>query len=70
MSTWGDVAANLKFERPDEFGASPRYDADHWSSVAEGSIGFNQRWERFDQANFKDTILYEGVIYDQLIQIF
>ncbi len=33
LSTWGDVAADLKFKRQTEFGTSPRYDAvDHWSS--------------------------------------
>ena len=55
----GDVAANLKFKRPDEFGTSLDMMQLIIGQVSQEGIGqLNQRfWERFDQADFKDTIL-------------
>ena len=55
----GDVAANLKFKRPDEFGTSLDMMQLIIGQVSQEGIGqLNQRfWDRFDQADFKDTIL-------------
>ena len=55
----GDVAANLKFKRPDEFGTSLDMMQLIIGQVSQEGIGqLNQRfWDRFNQADFKDTIL-------------
>ena len=55
----GDVAANLKFRRPDEFGTSLDMMQLIIGQVSqEGIDQLNQRfWDRFKQADFKDTIL-------------
>ena len=55
----GDVAANLKFKRPDEFGTSLDMMQLIIGQVSQEGIGqLNQRfWDRFEQADFKDTIL-------------
>lgn len=55
----GDVAANLKFRRPDEFGTSLDMMQLIIGQVSqEGISQLNQRfWDRFHQADLKNTIL-------------
>ena len=68
----GDVAANLKFKRPDEFGTSLDMMQLLVGQVSrEGIDLLNQRfWNRFNQADLKDTILALAYMrdddYDQL----
>ncbi len=55
----GDVAANLKFKRPDEFGTSLDMMQLLLGRVSsEGIEALNKRfWDRFHQAELKDTLL-------------
>ena len=55
----GDVAANLKFKRPDEFGTSLDMMQLFWSSVKWRDRGLEQAvfWDRFHQAELNDTLL-------------
>ena len=64
----GDVAANLKFKRPDEFGTSLDMMQLIIGQVSQEGIGqLNQRfWDRFNQADFKDTILALAYMRDEL----